>query len=119
MEFVYKAEMSQTPFKHHATTYRKDALENMLSSGARPLKNVVNPKKRSELSGGIEQYVKSAKRVQKTSVKAVVFFKLVTFMLLVTTRLPFQLVMHPIFKALMWFSSLPAPTSWTTFYMGW
>ena len=77
----------------------------------RPHQNVVNHKKRAELPGGIDPYFKSAKRVQKTSMKAVVFFKLVT-LLLVTARLPFRLVLHPVFKALVWFldPTVPFPT---------
>lgn len=110
MDFVYKSDKGNTPLKNHVMTHHMaDWL--VLTQGVAPHANARLAKKRVELPGGIEQFFKSAKRVKKTSHRATVFLKLLT-LLIVLARLPFRIVLHPLFKALIWFldPTIPFPT---------
>ena len=115
MDFIYKAENGNTPLRNHVVTYHKQELA-CLTDGHAPHANA-NPtrhtdkQKRGDGSAGIESYFKTVKRVKKTALKATVFFQLLT-LFIVTARLPFRIVLHPIFKALVWFldPTVPFPT---------
>ena len=62
-------------------------------------------------SNFVASFYRSVKKIKKDSAKAKTFFSLVT-LLIIFARLPFSIVMQPMFRALIWFldPSIPMPT---------
>lgn len=116
MDFMYNADNGSTSLKAHCKRYHREEYD-MLAEGAIPHQNAGRDSQQlagtpgTASSAGIGKFFKSAKRVGKESPRAVTFYKLLT-LLIVLARLPFRIVLHPVFKALVWFldPTMPFPT---------
>ena len=108
--FKYNAGKGNTSLKYHLERYHPSEYQAVMGTDKGALrKRETADDKPGEAAIGT--YFRSVKKLKRESEKARTFFRLVT-LLIVYARLPFSLVAHPVFKALVWFldPTIPIPT---------
>ena len=95
--------------RHHAAEYRAILCDENDKPASRSKRRTDEADKPGDAAIG--KFFRSVKKAKRDSAKAQSFFRLVT-LLIVFARLPFNIVLNPLFKALVWFldPTLPFPT---------
>ena len=113
MSFTYAAGKGNTSLKFHLKRYHAAEYRAVLGidDNDQPAKS--NKRQSDDKPGEavLGKFFRSVKKAKKDSSRAQAFFRMVT-LLIVFARLPFNIVVNPVFKAFVWFldPTLPFPT---------
>jgi hypothetical protein len=113
MSFTYAAGKGNTSLKFHLKRYHAAEYRRVLGrdDNEQPAKSSKRQSGDKPGEAVLGKFFRSVKKARKDSARAQSFFRMVT-LLIVFARLPFNIVVNPVFKAFVWFldPTLPFPT---------